>query len=59
MGASLTCGSDAIPDLLRPCSLMAPRAALYLPPKQHALPRHIPELREIKAVVLQECVLSE
>ena len=32
MGASLTCGSDANPALLRPCSLIALRAALYLPP---------------------------
>ena len=32
MGASLTCGSDATPVLLRPCSLIALRAALYLPP---------------------------
>ena len=30
MGASLTCGSDAMPVLLRPCSLMALRAALHL-----------------------------
>ena len=42
MGASLTCGSDTIPVLLRPCSLMALRAALYLqPPKHHVLPRNI------------------
>ena len=34
MGASLTCGIDATPVLLRPCSLIAPRAALYLPPLQ-------------------------
>ena len=32
MGVSRTCGSDAMPVLLRPCSLIAPRAALYLPP---------------------------
>ena len=31
MGASLTCGSDEIPFLLRPCSIKAPPAALYLP----------------------------
>ena len=31
MGASLTCGSDAMPVLLRPCSLIASCAALYLP----------------------------
>ena len=29
IGASLTCGSDAIPVLLRSCSLIPPRAALY------------------------------
>ena len=31
-GPSLTCGSDAIPVLLRPCSLIALRTALYLLP---------------------------
>ena len=34
MGANLTCGSDAIPVMLRPCYLIAVRAALYLPPPQ-------------------------
>ena len=38
------CGSDALPVLLRPCSLIAPRAVLYPPPKLHVLlerpPRH-------------------
>ena len=43
MGANSTCRNDTIPGLLRPCSLMTPRAALNLPPPlQHALPRHIP-----------------
>ena len=33
MGDSLTCGSDAVPVLLHPCSLIALRAATYvLPP---------------------------
>ena len=36
MGASLTCDNDAMPILLRPCSLIALRAALYLPPLQAA-----------------------
>ena len=31
MDASLTCGSDTVPVLLWPCSLMAPTAALHLP----------------------------
>ena len=31
-GQFLTCGSDARPVLMRPCSLIALRAALYLPP---------------------------
>ena len=34
--ASLTCGSEAVPVLLRPCSLTALRAALHLPPPQAA-----------------------
>ena len=37
MDASLTCGSDTIPVLLWPCSLMAPAAALHLPPLHAAL----------------------
>ena len=37
LGARLTCGSDAIPVLLRPCSLIAPRAAM-----QHALLERTP-----------------
>ena len=32
MGASWTCGSDAIPVLLRPCSLTALDAVFFLPP---------------------------
>ena len=61
MGASLTCGSDTIPVLLRPCSLIALRAALYLPPPQarraaSAHPALVgwvpePELRGIRGVV--------
>ena len=34
MGDSLTCGTEAIPVLVRPCSLIALRADLYLPPLQ-------------------------
>ena len=34
MGDSLTCGSEAIPVLVRPCSLIALRASLYRPPPQ-------------------------
>ena len=37
LGARLTCGSDAIPVLLRPCSFIAPRAAM-----QHALLQRTP-----------------
>ena len=39
MGALLTCGSEAIPVLVRPCSLMELRAALCLPPPQAASSR--------------------
>ena len=34
MGDSLTWNSEAIPVLLRPCSLIALRASLYRPPPQ-------------------------
>ena len=61
MGASLTCGSDARPVLLRPCSLTALRAALYLSPPP-SNPRRLgtfcnggmsasAELRRVRAVV--------
>ena len=36
VGVSLTCGSEAIIVLLRPCFLTAQRAALSLPPSQAA-----------------------
>ena len=39
IGARLTCGSDAIPVLLRPCSVIPLRANLYRPPLQASATR--------------------
>ena len=48
IGDSLTCGSESIPVLFQPCSLLALRAALYLPPPQaiRSTPRRSPHWRD-------------